>query len=87
MWRGRIVVCPASTPTPKRSQSNTTVIGFVLVGIVAFVPKRVWRALSHVCPLWPNSSSNAGSLEGRLTSNQSGLLVLKSLIMSPCVNP
>ena len=32
--------------------------------MVAFVPKRVWRALNHECPLCPNSSVERRQLRG-----------------------
>src|SRR5580765_971820 len=75
-WRSRIVVWPASTPTPYISNSNCVLSSPLSVGNQDFTPKRVWRALKNVLPDLPNSSLNDSSLVGRCASNHSGSIAL-----------
>ena len=64
--RRRIVVWPASTPTPKRSNSNSVLTSPRLVGSHPRTPKRVWRTLNQVLPLSPNSFGERRELRGAL---------------------
>ena len=70
--RRRNVVWPASTPVPKSSNSKMVLISPALGGDEALHAERLWRTPAKKWPSSPNSFSNAGSLVGRSTSNQSG---------------
>ena len=42
-WRSRKVVCPASTPVPKSSNSKMVLTSPTSVGMKPFTPSRLWR--------------------------------------------
>ncbi len=71
-WRRRNVVCPASTPVPKSSNSKIVLTSPTSVGMKPFTPSRLWRTPKKVWPSSPYWFSKAGSLVGRSTSNQFG---------------
>ena len=72
-WRRRIVVCPASSPTPYRSNSNLTNKSCPPMSWRACTPNRLCRALRIAWPSPPNWSSLVGIFEGRSVASQSGI--------------
>src|SRR5580704_11152507 len=75
--RSRNVVCPASTPVPKSSNSKIVFRSPNEVGVDDLTPNLVCRTLKKACPFGPNSFAKAGNFVGRTTSNQFGSIAPK----------
>jgi hypothetical protein len=76
--RGLTGIDASAEELPFEDRVELTEVG----GEIGFAPKRVCRTLEPLMPVLAKLSSNAGSLLGRFTSNQSGLFTLKSWMKS-----
>src|SRR5262249_43299248 len=85
--RSRMVVCPASAPTPNMSISNRVFRSPSDVGVEDLKPRRLCRTPANVLSFSPNCFSTDGSFVTRMVSNQAGSICLKSWPMSSIAKP